>query len=64
MFQKQVQRGQADLFHPNLLLGLLNSNFDFPSFPKELGQIELIKFSRLFRFPFGHTDLAAVILKS
>lgn len=59
---KEVKEGQTDLFNPNLLLGQLNSNFDFRSFPKELGQIELIKFSRLLRFSYSHTDLVPVIL--
>lgn len=61
MAQKQTQKGQKDLFNPHLLLGLLSSKFDFGSFPKELGQIELIRFSRLLRFPYSHTELAAVI---
>lgn len=61
--QTQVQECQRGLFNSNLLLGLLNSNFDFWSFPKELGQIELIKFSRLLWFPSSCTDLAPVILK-
>lgn len=60
--QTQVQECQRGLFNSNLLLGLLNSNFDFWSFPKELGQIELIKFSRLLWFPSSCTDLAPVIL--
>lgn len=57
--QKQGQKG---LFNLNLLLGLLKSSFDFWSFPKELGQIELIKFWKLLRFPYSHTDLTHIIL--
>lgn len=60
--QTQVQKGQKDLFNPHWLFGLLNSNFYFWIFPKELGQIELIEFSRLLWFPSSRIDLAPVIL--